>query len=157
MCQYNTELELPQLPEMIFPNNKLVLKVAGKEDFLIEFNTFDALKRVDAKNLPNVEVGPSAIWKEARKNHLDVLNKSQPFDWTYSSDYSGTLGPNVKVEETPLKIDIEKLKRRDPIHFYTQLTLYEDELADHGCAHVSFHISDSFPFIYIIYNPYPFV
>jgi type 2A phosphatase activator TIP41 len=32
---------------------------------------------------------------------------------------------------------MEKLKRREPIHFYTQLTLFEDELADHGCAQLT--------------------
>ncbi|KAE9554329.1 hypothetical protein FO519_002439 [Halicephalobus sp. NKZ332] len=56
VCKYANELELPQLPEMIFPNNKLMLKVAGKDDFLIEFNAFDALERVDAKKLPDVEM-----------------------------------------------------------------------------------------------------
>uniref|UniRef100_A0AC34QIW3 TIP41-like protein n=1 Tax=Panagrolaimus sp. JU765 TaxID=591449 RepID=A0AC34QIW3_9BILA len=136
VCKFN-ELELPQLPEMIFPNNKLVLKLAGSEDYLIEFNAYDALKQVDAKTLPDVEVGPSAVWKEARKAHIDAANKSQPFDWTFTSNYAGTIGPNVKMEETSMTIDIEKLKRRDPIHFYSQLTLYEDELADHGCAHMA--------------------
>jgi hypothetical protein len=33
-------------------------------------------------------------------------------------------------------IDYERLKRKDPIQFYTEITLYEDELADNGCAQV---------------------
>lgn len=41
----------------------------------------------------------------------------------------------VPSDET---ISIEKLKRRDPINFYSQLMLYEDELADHGCSEVLF-------------------
>lgn len=40
----------------------------------------------------------------------------------------------LQIEETSERIDMEKLKRREPIQFYAQLTLFEDELADHGCA-----------------------
>jgi type 2A phosphatase activator TIP41 len=40
------------------------------------------------------------------------------------------------VEPTEERIDLEKLKRKDPIHFYAQLSLYEDELHDHGIAEV---------------------
>lgn len=151
MCKYNNDLELPQLPEMIFPNNKLQIRKVGTKDFLIEFTAFDALKEVDSKKLPDVEVGPSLLWKEARKIHLESANKSQPFDWTYTSEYAGTLGPNIRIEETDITIDIEKLKKRDPIKFYSELTLYEDELADHGCAHVSYFQLDSIsnPFIFV--------
>uniref|UniRef100_A0AC34FNS5 TIP41-like protein n=1 Tax=Panagrolaimus sp. ES5 TaxID=591445 RepID=A0AC34FNS5_9BILA len=80
------------------------------------------------------QVGASAAWSETRKDHIAASGTSKPFDWTYTSDYAGTLGNDIKIEDTDLKIDIEKLKRRDPIFFYTQLTLYEDELADHGCS-----------------------
>jgi type 2A phosphatase activator TIP41 len=134
VCLYKNELELPELPEMVFPNNKLIIKMAKSDKILIEFITFDALKRVDTKNLPNVQVGASASWSETRKDHIAASGTSKPFDWTYTSDYAGTLGNDIKIEETDLKIDIETLKRRDPIFFYTQLTLYEDELADHGCS-----------------------
>ena len=75
---------------------------------------------------------------EARKDHVATSKTTKPFDWTFTSEYAGTLGPDVRIEETDLKIDMEKLKRRDPIFFYTQLTMYEDELADHGCSLVWF-------------------
>ena len=58
VCLYKDELELPELPEMVFPNNKLIIKLSSKhgDKVLIEFNTLDALKGVDPKNLPDVRV-----------------------------------------------------------------------------------------------------
>ncbi|CAG0898194.1 unnamed protein product [Darwinula stevensoni] len=35
---------------------------------------------------------------------------------------------------TSEKIDMEKLKLKEPILFYDEIHLYEDELADNGCA-----------------------
>jgi hypothetical protein len=29
------------------------------------------------------------------------------------------------------------LRRPEPIHYYQEFCLYEDELADHGCSHLS--------------------
>ena len=39
-----------------------------------------------------------------------------------------------QVKETSEKIDVEKLKSPEKIHFYDEIILYEDELHDHGCA-----------------------
>ena len=62
------------------------------------------------------------------------------FDWTYTSAFSGAFmsleeakeRQGVSVEWTSKTIDYEILKRREPILFYTSLSLYEDELHDHG-------------------------
>ena len=52
-------------------------------------------------------------------------------------NFLGTLGKNIKIEKgNNVKINYEKLKRKDPIQFYSQIALYEDELADNGCAQV---------------------
>ena len=48
VLRFETELDLPQLPEMTYANNLLQLLHDG--GFGIEFNAFDALKRVDSKN-----------------------------------------------------------------------------------------------------------
>jgi type 2A phosphatase activator TIP41 len=138
VCQYEQELGLPFLPEMIFPNNRLSLSLkTAADNVFIEFNTFDALKMVDTTKSPDFQVGPSSVWQEARK---ETRNFEHPFDWTYTSDYKGTLGPNVEVKETSETIDFEMLKRREPISFYNQMTLYEDELADHGCAEMTLRV-----------------
>ena len=39
-----------------------------------------------------------------------------------------------RVESTNEQLDLEKLKRQEPILFYDEFTLYEDELADNGMS-----------------------
>ncbi|CAF5089534.1 unnamed protein product, partial [Rotaria sp. Silwood1] len=41
-----------------------------------------------------------------------------------------------RVESTDQQLDLEKLKRQEPILFYDELTLYEDELADNGISNL---------------------
>jgi type 2A phosphatase activator TIP41 len=62
----------------------------------------------------------------------------KPFDWSYSTDYKGTLHPNSRpFEETTKSIPVELLKRPDPIVFFDEVVLYEDELADNGITMLS--------------------
>lgn len=51
----------------------------------------------------------------------------------------GANGPDtcLEVETTEERIDVNKLKVREEILFYDDITLYEDELADHGSAQYS--------------------
>lgn len=64
----------------------------------------------------------------------------KPFDWTFSSDYTGTITGPFKIVETEEKIDIDRLKTREKILFYQDLILYEDELHDNGIATCSVKI-----------------
>lgn len=59
--------------------------------------------------------------------------KIKPFDWTFTTNYTGTIS-DFKIEETNERIDMDKLKQRDKIMFYHDLTLFEDELHDNGIA-----------------------
>lgn len=62
----------------------------------------------------------------------------KPFDWSYSTDYKGTLnaqGPTFKP--TTDNIPLELLKRPDPIRFFDEVMLYEDEMADNGITMLS--------------------
>lgn len=61
--RFEKELELPQLPEMVFAGNSLRLKHKG--GFGIHFNALDALKLVDAHNDP-LKVAAAKVWREAR-------------------------------------------------------------------------------------------
>lgn len=45
-----------------------------------------------------------------------------------------------RIEPTDEQIDLEKLKRQEPILFYDELTLYEDELADNGISNLTLKI-----------------
>jgi type 2A phosphatase activator TIP41 len=61
----------------------------------------------------------------------------KPYDWTYTTSYSGTLRQPVDgqtFESTSERIDVEKLRVPEPILFYDENVLYEDELADNGTA-----------------------
>jgi type 2A phosphatase activator TIP41 len=58
-----SQLELPQVPEMIFAENVLSLQHSG--GFGIEFNALDALKLVDP-HMDHLKVAVSQAWKEAR-------------------------------------------------------------------------------------------
>ena len=63
--------------------------------------------------------------------------KVKPFDWTFTTDYQGTTNDMFKIESTDKKIDKFKLMAKEEILFYTDLTLFEDELHDHGIAALS--------------------
>ncbi|ODV60091.1 Tip41p [Ascoidea rubescens DSM 1968] len=68
----------------------------------------------------------------------------KPFDWTYTTHYKGTLIKNncidddnnkpIEFKPTNEKIPLNKLKREDPILFFDEMILYEDELADNGIS-----------------------
>lgn len=75
-------------------------------------------------------------------NQEHITDVVKPYDWTYSTKYNGS---NVSTNKDHLKfvptteesIDIEQLKRPDPILFYDENILFEDELADNGTAVLS--------------------
>ena len=62
----------------------------------------------------------------------------KPFDWSYTTDFKGTLSPgSADFSPTSKPIPLELLKRPDPILFFDDVMLYEDELADNGIAMLS--------------------
>lgn len=71
--------------------------------------------------------------KSREKKHEGITEVVKPFDWSYSTDYKGTLGSSAPVfEPTTTPIPLELLKRPDPILFFDEVMLYEDEMADNG-------------------------
>ncbi|VDN01225.1 unnamed protein product [Thelazia callipaeda] len=136
VCEFTRILKLPHLPDMIFPNNSVVITFPKEPHLRITFNALDALKSVDSSSYPNVLVAPSEEWQRTRKHFIHSRLGNRPFDWTYTSKYKGTVD-GYTVLPTNETISMETLKRRDPINFYSQVTLYEDELADHGCSEMS--------------------
>ncbi|CAG8436966.1 2942_t:CDS:2 [Diversispora eburnea] len=133
---------LVPLPEMFFGNNSL--SVSNDEyGILFEFSPIDALKLVDftKEGGEKVKVAYSKEWTlKSSKNHEHIKDVIKPYDWTYSTLYSGTLkiaSKGQKFEKTTERIDIEKLKIPEPILFYDEIMLFEDELADNGTAVLS--------------------
>lgn len=71
--------------------------------------------------------------KSREKKHEGITEVVKPFDWSYSTDYKGTLVSNSPAfESTEVPIPLELLKRPDPILFFDEVMLYEDEMADNG-------------------------
>lgn len=78
------------------------------------------------------------LTRNREKAHEGIKDVVKPFDWSYTTDYMGTVHPNSRPFETTSKpIPIELLKRPDPILFFDEVILYEDELADNGITMLS--------------------
>lgn len=152
-----SRFEFP-LPEMIFGNN-LVKITNDKNNCLLEFNALDALDSLDETS--NLKVSYHKEWLESRRSSStsssDIIDKSEkaqkeisnkdlkkltdleslkPYDWTYSPNYKGTC-KNIQFTETDAKIPVEKLMKPDPILFFDELILFEDELGDNGISMLS--------------------
>lgn len=65
------------------------------------------------------------------------------YNWTFSTDYRGAIRPSRDRNEVPIitnppeELNIEKLKQRENILFYEELTLFEDELHDNGISNLN--------------------
>lgn len=134
------EMNMPSLPEMLFGDN--VLRIQHSDGYGIEFNANDALRRVN--NMEDVvKVACAQEWQESRADSEHSKEVVRPYDWTYTTDYRGTLigdGMQIQVSKTSERIDIEKLKAREQIMFFDDVLLFEDELHDHGVSMISVKI-----------------
>ncbi|CAI6337130.1 unnamed protein product [Periconia digitata] len=124
-------------PEMIFGDNLTRIEHAPTGWF-IEFNAFDALDRVDKTGESMLKVSYSKEWQQNRQKQFeDIKEVVKPFDWSYSTDYKGTTPTNPAFQPTETPIPLALLRRPDPIQFFDDVVLYEDELADNGIAMLS--------------------
>ena len=68
--------------------------------------------------------------------------ETKPYDWTYTTTYAGHIEPSsiewqsADPANPAHAIPMAELTRRDPILYYAQTTLYEDELHDNGSSSV---------------------
>lgn len=70
---------------------------------------------------------------DREKKHEGITEVVKPFDWSYTTDYKGTVhqsSPAFEPSSSPIPLDL--LRRPDPILFFDEVTLYEDEMADNG-------------------------
>ncbi|XP_010547972.1 PREDICTED: TIP41-like protein [Tarenaya hassleriana] len=145
--QWEEKLQTSHLPEMVFGDNALVLKHI-RSDTKIHFNAFDALIGWKQEGLPPVEVPAAAQWKFRSKPSQQVI---LDYDYTFTTPYSGSeviskgeekQGADADLDgETGLRwenceerIDLAALSLKEPILFYDEVVLYEDELADNGVS-----------------------
>ncbi|KAI8622821.1 TIP41-like family-domain-containing protein [Chytriomyces sp. MP71] len=131
-------------PEMCFGSNSLRVAVRG---LVIGVDAVRALASVQTSSeaMDSIKVAFAKEWTEkSEKLHGKIKQIERPYDWTYTpKNYCGTLGfedgqsgesdPRSFVETTE-RIDVDMLKRNEPILWYDEVVLYEDELADNGAC-----------------------
>ncbi|KAI9734292.1 MAG: hypothetical protein M1834_002396 [Cirrosporium novae-zelandiae] len=131
-------------PEMIFGDNQLTIQ--HKNGWGMTFNSFDALDSVDKTGEKMLQVAHSEDWKKSRETtHEGISKVVKPFDWSYTSDYKGTMLSEVPRfitydalnDSTAPKIPTHLLSNNDTIRFFHEVPLYEDELADNGMSMLS--------------------
>ncbi|KAG9128273.1 hypothetical protein FRC07_001914 [Ceratobasidium sp. 392] len=124
-----------------------------------EFRALDALKRVhQGASQPGdgcVKVGYSEAWLKSRTgpaadSPMPETVEVKPYDWTYTPVYPGhTSIPEASMndgfqpadpENSCHEIPIAELQRPDPILFYAEIPLYEDELHDNGSSILTIRI-----------------
>lgn len=78
---------------------------------------------------------------DSTANHTNIKDVVKPYDWTYTTTYKGTVlrGGEFEQAEEP-QVDFERLKQKEPILFYNENILYEDELADNGTTMLSIRL-----------------
>ncbi|GAM90269.1 hypothetical protein ANO11243_083110 [Dothideomycetidae sp. 11243] len=133
----HAKLGIP-IPEMIFGENFVAIEDV-RSGMKLEFNACDALDRVSKTEEGMLQVAYSDEWKKDRQHQEGIRGVVKPFDWSYSTDFRGTTtsgdGQSWRqstASQHPIRTDL--LSRPDPILFYDDVMLYEDELADNGIA-----------------------
>lgn len=123
---------------MLFADN--FLRIKHKLGFGVEFNAYDALKLVDPQ-ADLIKVSVAKEWKESRADCEFIDKMVHPFDWTFTTPYKGTLikatnqdDKTITVTQTDESINLNKLKVQETINFYDEVSLFDDELSDHGIA-----------------------
>ncbi|KAK7470323.1 Tap42 interacting protein [Stygiomarasmius scandens] len=145
------------LPEMTFGSNYLTLE-HRPSGWKYTFNTKEALRGVKNGELEDgdggVKVGYADAWLKSRTGPSSTLPMPQtvptkPYDWTYTTMYYGHTesapGESSEKNFTPTwtpanpqnpahQIPLAELTRPDPILFYAEIPLFEDELHDNGSS-----------------------
>jgi type 2A phosphatase activator TIP41 len=123
------------MPEMIFGDNIVGIEHVPS-GWSLNFNTPDALDAVDKTDRHMLKVAYARDWESTREGTTQGIKEVvKPYDWSYSTTYTGSVDPSAKqFAPTDKQIPIELLKRRDPILFFDEVMLYESELDDNGIS-----------------------
>lgn len=98
VCRYHRFLpQLHSMPDMLFNNN--LLRLEHCTGVGIEFNPLDALKLVEATQDP-LRVAVADGWQSARADCPFAKSVVKPFDWTFTTNYKGTLLSAIKKSRT---------------------------------------------------------
>ncbi len=119
---------------MFFGANKI--EVLGPDGFELHFDPIEVINAVP-KSAESVSVKIAAakgqFWRK-KSEEEQVFD----YDWTYSpQQYYGSLKGHSSVSSSNATINYARLKQQDPILFFDENILYEDELGDNGISLVS--------------------
>ncbi|KAG6850636.1 hypothetical protein H0H93_010828 [Arthromyces matolae] len=142
------------LPEMTFGNNFLTLEHRPSR-WKYTFTADAALGAVRNGELQEgdggVKVGYAKEWLQSRTGPSSTLPMpatihAKPYDWTYTTAYTGHESPDSHLSNTSWNpadvnnpshaIPMAELMRPDPILFYAEIPLFEDELHDNGSSNL---------------------
>ena len=80
----------------------------------------------------------NGLIRPRQEKHQGITEVVKPFDWSYTTDYKGSLASESReFKDSTNVIPLELLKRPDPIIFFDEVMLYEDEMADNGITMLS--------------------
>lgn len=124
---------------MFFGCNKIYLE-NSKLNFVLQFTPLEAIKKVSnsSDSVPvKIAASHAEFWKQRSESEVIF-----DYDWTYTPQlYQGSLTcvddnseSNLKIEKTDLEINFARLKLQDPILFFDENILFEDELGDNGIS-----------------------
>ncbi|KAJ4479195.1 type 2A phosphatase activator TIP41 [Lentinula aciculospora] len=126
---------------------------ASEAEWKYEFDTLHALLGVKKGELEpgdgGVKVGYAEEWLKSRTGPSPLLPMpktvpTKPYDWTYTTTYCGHSSSSTAYTSTSWtpsnpaqakhQIPLAELTRPDPILFYAEVPLFEDELHDNGSS-----------------------
>ncbi|KAI5967812.1 TIP41 [Candida pseudojiufengensis] len=119
------------------------LKVSYHEEWLKSRQQQRQKKQQSLNNKNNTtqkqkqERGSSKLDEDLKEKVSELTEEIgiKPYDWTYSTNYKGN--SNIDFQPTTKEIPIDKLTKPDPILFFDEMILFEDELADNGISMLS--------------------
>ena len=155
-------------PEMVFPHNSLTLRHSGTGS-CYSFDAETALKTISGAaseatekgkclnpafeataNPEYLKVSHAKEWgkdKRSGQNRAGSTPKVKDYDWTYSCTWPGLLETTNSEDFVPAsnpredRIPVERLGAgSEPILFFNEMVLYEDELGDNGTSMLSLKI-----------------
>lgn len=122
---------------MFFGCNKISITNVAL-NFSLIFDPIEAIKSVSksAEDVPiRIAASHADFWR--CRSQSEVIFD---YDWTYTpQSYTGTLangGQSIEPDAN-VEINFNRLKQQDPILFFDENILYEDELGDNGISIIS--------------------
>lgn len=119
---------------MFFGSNRV--EVSGPAGFSLTFDPIEAINLVSnsSESVPvRVAAARADFWR-LKSEQEQIFD----YDWTYSpQNYYGHLEGHKSVTQGNCEINYARLKLQDPILFFDENILYEDELGDNGISILS--------------------